>query len=66
MVDIPQIDLQPPFFSLNQNHILLIYGIALAGNVVCWRHWQNRGVENEDVEDTSEYGRPLIKEGVGI
>ncbi|MAR48187.1 MAG: hypothetical protein CL425_03200, partial [Acidimicrobiaceae bacterium] len=24
---------------------VVIYGIALAGNVVCWRHWQNRGVE---------------------
>ena len=45
---------------------VVIYGIALAGNVVCWRHWQNRGVEKEEVEDTSEYGRPLIKEGVGI
>ena len=45
---------------------VLIYGIALAGNVVYWRKWQNRGVAEEEPIDTSEYGRPLVKEGVGI
>ena len=42
-----------------------IYGVALAGNIVMWNQWQNRGVEKEEAEPTSEYGRPLVREGVG-
>ena len=42
-----------------------IYGVALAGNIVMWNQWQNRGVEKEKAEPTSEYGRPLVREGVG-
>ena len=42
-----------------------IYGVALAGNIVMWNQWQNRGVEKKEAEPTSEYGRPLIREGVG-
>ena len=42
-----------------------IYGVALAGNVVMWSQWQNRGVEKDEPAPTSEYGRPLVREGVG-
>ncbi len=42
-----------------------IYGVALAGNIVMWNQWQNRGVEKEEAKPTSEYGRPLVREGVG-
>tara|TARA_Y100000588_G_scaffold140549_1_gene154517 strand:- start:1346 stop:1801 length:456 start_codon:yes stop_codon:yes gene_type:complete len=42
-----------------------IYGVALGGNVVMWMQWQNRGKEDEAPAPTSEYGRPLVKEGVG-
>ena len=42
-----------------------IYGVALAANIVMWNQWQNRGVEKEEAEPTSEYGRPLVREGVG-
>ena len=42
-----------------------IYGVALGGNVVMWRQWQNRGVETDVAAPTSEYGRPLVAEGGG-
>lgn len=42
-----------------------IYGVALAGNIMMWNQWQNRGVEKEKSDLTSEYGRPLVREGVG-
>ena len=44
---------------------VVIYGVALGGNVVMWRHWQNRGVETDVAAPTSEYGRPLVAEGGG-
>ena len=42
-----------------------IYGVVLGGNVVMWRQWQNRGQEQNAPRPTSEYGRPLVTEGVG-
>ena len=42
-----------------------IYGVALAGNIVMWNQWQNRGVEPAEAAPTSAYGRPLVREGVG-
>ena len=42
-----------------------IYGVALGGNVVMWRQWQERDKETTVPVPTSEYGRPLVKEGVG-
>ena len=42
-----------------------IYGVALGGNVVMWRQWQERDKETTAPVPTSEYGRPLVKEGVG-
>jgi hypothetical protein len=30
-----------------------------------WRQWQNRGQETDVPAPTSEYGRPLVTEGVG-
>lgn len=42
-----------------------IYGAALVGNVVLIVMWQNRGKVSEaaDAQASSEYGRPLVKEG---
>ena len=42
-----------------------IYGVALGGNVVYWMKWQNRGQAKESAKPTSEYGRPLLREGAG-
>ena len=42
-----------------------IYGVVLGGNVVMWNRWQNRGQEQDAPRPTSEYGRPLVTEGVG-
>lgn len=42
---------------------VVIYGIALVGNVVMWIQWQSRG-KKPAPEPVSEYGRPLVKEGV--
>jgi hypothetical protein len=44
---------------------VVIYGIALGGNVVMWGQWQNRGRADDAPKPTSEYGRPLIREGAG-
>ena len=44
---------------------VVIYGIALGGNVVMWRQWQERGKADDAPKPTSEYGRPLIREGAG-
>jgi hypothetical protein len=42
-----------------------IYIGILAGNVSMWRSWQERGQETTAPTPTSEYGRPLLKEGAG-
>lgn len=41
-----------------------IYGIAIAGNVAVWAWWQKRGTAKPAAEEleTSEYGRPLVKQ----
>ena len=44
---------------------VVIYIVALGGNVVMWRSWQQRGQVKDEPTSTSEYGRPLIKDGVG-
>ncbi|MDH3705180.1 MAG: hypothetical protein OES57_03895 [Acidimicrobiia bacterium] len=42
-----------------------IYGILLGVNIWLWSVWQNRGKDDTKVvEKVSEYGRPLVKEGV--
>jgi hypothetical protein len=41
-----------------------IYGAALVGNVAVWMIWQNRGKKPATTVVRSEYGRPLVKEGV--
>ncbi len=44
-----------------------IYGVALAGNIWYWAHWQSRKSRAEEAEKTeaapSEFGRPLVREG---
>lgn len=42
---------------------VLIYGIALVGNVWLWIYWQNRGQRAEAAPARSSFGRPLMKEG---
>jgi hypothetical protein len=41
-----------------------IYGIALTGNGAAWILWQKRGKKVETAVVRSEYGRPLVREGV--
>jgi hypothetical protein len=41
-----------------------IYGIALTGNAAAFILWQNRGKKAPTAVVRSEYGRPLVKEGV--
>jgi hypothetical protein len=47
-----------------------IYVIFLGANMAMWSMWQNRGSgvvgEGEEEEPTSEFGRPLVKEGVSV
>ncbi|KAA0235658.1 MAG: hypothetical protein JJLCMIEE_00577 [Acidimicrobiales bacterium] len=42
---------------------VIIYGIALVGNVWFWIYWQNRGQRAEAEPSRSTFGRPLVKEG---
>jgi hypothetical protein len=54
-------------FSMNFeviNHLIavLIYGLFLGLNIAAWAIWQDRGKATPP-ELTSEYGRPLVKQG---
>jgi hypothetical protein len=42
-----------------------IYGVFFGGNIVMWKQWQNRDEEKAAPTPTSEYGRPLIRDGAG-
>ena len=42
--------------------VVVIYGAALGINVWLWQLWQARGERTTDVEPTSEYGRPLVRQ----
>ncbi len=46
------------------NHLIavLIYGLFLGMNIAAWAIWQDRGKATPP-ELTSEYGRPLVKQG---
>jgi hypothetical protein len=48
----------------NLNHIVavLIYGVFLGMHVAAWAIWQDRG-KVQPLELTSDYGRPLVKQG---
>ncbi len=54
-------------FDLHYQHArdliaVAIYGVALAGNVVMWVIWQNRGKKAPSTElERSSYGRPLVR-----
>ena len=58
--------------TINYVHIrdivaVLIYGVALAGNIALWAMWQNRGKEDVEPEpERSRFGRPLVREGVEV
>jgi hypothetical protein len=41
-----------------------IYGVLLVANVALWMMWQNRGKKASTEVVTSDYGRPLVREGV--
>ena len=49
----------------NLSHIgaTLIYGLYLGMHVAAWSIWQNRAKQAEVPALTSEYGRPLVKQG---
>jgi hypothetical protein len=43
--------------------VVVIYAIAIGGNLVLWAWWQKRG-QKQDVTpeiESSDYGRPLVK-----
>ncbi len=43
---------------------VVIYGIAIAGNIAVWMMWQNRGKPKaEPAPELSTFGRPLRREG---
>ena len=44
---------------------VIIYLVGIGGNAVLWKKWQNRGAEVAEPTPTSEYGRPLVREGAG-
>lgn len=48
----------------NLNHIgaVVIYGLFLTLHVAIWAIWQDRA-KQKPLELTSEYGRPLVKQG---
>ena len=44
-----------------------IYGVGLAGNIVLWGRWQSRGQATVEPEpERSDFGRPLVREGVKV
>lgn len=46
---------------------VLIYGVALGANIVLWGKWQSRGqVVVEPEPERSDFGRPLVREGVKL
>lgn len=49
----------------NLAHILVvgIYGLFLGLHVAAWAVWQDRAKPKAEVVPTSEYGRPLVKQG---
>jgi hypothetical protein len=43
---------------------VMIYVVALAGNMMMWKMWQTRGSgEEEKAPERSTFGRPIVKEG---
>ncbi len=42
---------------------VVIYGIAIGGNVAMWAMWQNRGKAKSKAPEVSTFGRPLVREG---
>src|SRR5918912_1592995 len=42
---------------------VVIYGIALGGQIMLWSVWQKRGQERPKELPVSAYGRPLVKKG---
>ncbi|MCY3575751.1 MAG: hypothetical protein OXH53_00390 [bacterium] len=52
-----------PYLVLRDVVAVLIYGLALAGNIAGWMVWQNRGKTAPVEVEKSEYGRPIMREG---
>jgi hypothetical protein len=57
----------PPFTVNYENlsHIIVvgIYGLMLTLHVLAWAKWQDRAKAKPAEIPTSEYGRPLVKQG---
>lgn len=55
------------FLVLRDLIAVVIYGIALGGNIWYWNHWQSRKSRAEEADKAqdapSEFGRPLVREG---
>jgi hypothetical protein len=43
--------------------VVVIYGVAIGGNLMLWAWWQKRGTKAEATPEieSSDYGRPLVK-----
>jgi len=55
-----------PYLVLRDIVAVLIYALALAGNVAAWVVWQNRGKTAPVEVEKSEYGRPIVREGAKV
>ena len=42
---------------------VIFYAVFLGMHVAIWAIWQDRAKQKKDVELTSGYGRPLVKQG---
>ena len=56
-----------PYLVLRDLIAVAIYGVVLGGNIWYWIHWQTRDKRAAEAEqrldEPSEFGRPLIREG---
>lgn len=52
------------YLAIRDILVVVVYGLALAGNVAMFNVWQNRGAVAPTEVEQSTYGRPLVKEGV--
>lgn len=60
--------LEITYRAISDTIAVLIYGVALGGQIWMWAKWQNRGKDAEAkaqaaLNRTSSFGRPLIKQG---
>ena len=55
-----------PYLIIRDLIAVVIYGIALAGQIALWSIWQKRGEVAETTVEKSTFGRPLVREGAKL